>query len=108
MPTTLDQLFRFSQHEDPADSHRVQWQVSAGSLEKKKRLYRFFYLDAGGLRIEEEFTIYVQKPQTLKGFFDRMLEVSKMPALDNGFRRTCGRLLVLDPWLGYLWALHHN
>ena len=105
-PSTLDQLFRFSQHEDKTESAQVQWQISAGSLENKKRLYRIYYktISDGVVQIETEVTVRMDRISELEPFFIHIRDVSKRENLSESFRKTCLRLIITDPWLGYLWA----
>lgn len=84
----------------------MAWQVSAGSLDEKKRLYRIFYkpVEAVAPLLDLEISIRMKKPEGLKDFVEVVLGALDNTDLDVGFRETCRRLLVLDPWLSYVWA----
>ncbi len=98
MPTKLDRLYRFSQHEDPDISHGCMWNISAGSLERKARLYRVVYKDSE-TRIESEQTIHVKYPAKLKEFYELIYGILGRDDLDVEFQRACKNMLEQDPWL---------
>jgi hypothetical protein len=98
LPTKLDRLYRFSQHEDPDVSHGCMWNVSAGSLERKARLYRVVYHDSE-TRIESEQTIHVKYPGKLKDFYELVCGILGRDDVDVEFQRACKSLLEQDPWL---------
>jgi hypothetical protein len=96
--TKLDRLYRFSQHDDPDVSHGCMWNISAGSLERKARLYRVVYQDSD-TRIESEQTIHVSYPNQLKDFYELISSIVGRDDVDVEFQKACTTLLEQDPWL---------
>lgn len=97
-PTKLDRLYRFFQHEDPDVSMGCMWNVSAGSLERKARLYRVVYEDSDTC-IKSEQTIHVKYPNQLKEFYELLQTILQRDDVDIEFQKACTALLSHDPWL---------
>jgi hypothetical protein len=98
-PTTkLDRLYRFHRHDEM--SGPVAWNVAAGSLEKRHRLYRIYYKCTRTLlEIKDEITIDVKRPEALQAFFSLLVDLLRKTDLDPHFQHACLDLLVEDPWL---------
>ena len=96
----LDRLYRFHRHDTDGDVTGCSWNLAAGSLEKRQRLYRVHYTcQKGGLEIKDELTIDVKKPEPLRAFFDLLHGVLGRTDLHPRFQEACVDLLVEDPWL---------
>jgi hypothetical protein len=74
------------------------WNVSAGSLERKARLYRVIYEDSE-TRISSEQTIHVKYPAQLKEFYELLQTIVQRDDIDMEFQKACTTLLAHDPWL---------
>ncbi len=98
LPTKLDRLFRFFQHEDPDRSPGCYWNLAAGALERKARLYRVVYND-GSTQIECEQTIHVRHPEGLSDWYNLIDSLLQRDDIDLEFQRACKELLLQDPWL---------
>lgn len=96
-PSKLDRLHRFFRHEEEAN-HTCSWNVSAGSLERRQRLYRIFY-ESPDYCTQQEITIDVKKPELLKEYFLYIVGILKQPAVDPDFLKACKDLLAEDPCL---------
>lgn len=101
---TLDRLYRFSRHEDIL--HEVpgnSWVVFAGSLDEKKRMYRYCYV--GDNTVEREVTISYGKSFTkvekanLSQFYIELQQFAHDVRMAPYFRLACVDLLSEDPWL---------
>ena len=97
-PSKLDRLYRFFQHEDPEISPGCMWNLAAGALEKKARLYRVIYQDSS-TQIEFEQTIHVKHPRALEEFYTVLQGILERDDVDIPFQTACKRRLELDPWL---------
>jgi|LauGreDrversion4_2_1035121.scaffolds.fasta_scaffold880482_2 hypothetical protein len=97
-PSKLDRLYRFFQHEDPEISPGCMWNLAAGSLERKARLYRVIYQDSE-TRIESEQTIHVKYPRDLEGFYKLLQEILERDDIDISLQKACKILIEEDPWL---------
>ena len=99
MPTTLDTLFRFMQHDEPTATCSASWSVSAGTLEIETRLYRIMYRD-GKDKYEEELTIPIRNyKQILYEFYSILKDVIVNDEFCKEFRDACKELIRADPWL---------
>lgn len=98
LPTKLDRLYRFFQHEDPDVSHGCMWNVSAGALERKARVYRVMYEDSEN-QIKSEQTIHVSYPSQLKEFYEMLCGIMGRDDVDVEFQRACKNMVEQDPWL---------
>jgi hypothetical protein len=97
-PSKLDRLYRFFRHEEDGSSWGCYWNVSAGSLEKRQRLYRILY-KSSTVSLQDEITIDVKRPEDLKDFFVGLLELLQRRDLDPAFQSACADVMAEDPWL---------
>lgn len=74
------------------------WNVAAGGLEKRQRLYRVLY-KSSTVSIQDEITIDVKAPEGLRDLFVLLGEITERSGLDPAFQRACADLLYEDPWL---------
>lgn len=101
-PSKLHRLHRFFRHEE--DSTHGYWNVAAGALEKRQRLYRVLY-KSSTVSIQDEITIDVKVPEGLKDFFVLLVGIAERSDLDPAFQRACSDLLCEDPWLSmFQWS----
>lgn len=105
MPSALHRLHRFFRHEED-DAHGC-WNVAAGTLEKRQRLYRVFY-QSSTVSIQDEITIDVKAPEGLKDFFTLLVDITGRTGLDPAFQQACADLLHEDPWLSmFEWSTNN-
>jgi hypothetical protein len=97
-PSKLDRLYRFFRHEEDGSRWGCYWNVSAGSLEKRQRLYRILY-KTSDISLQDEITIDVKKPEDLKDFFVGLLEILQREDIDPAFQKACADVMIEDPWL---------
>ncbi len=97
-PSKLDRLYRFHRHEEDGSTWGCYWNVAAGSLEKRQRLYRIVYKSAK-VNIVDEITIDVKAPEDLKDFFIGLLEILRREDVDPVFQKACADVMIEDPWL---------
>jgi hypothetical protein len=97
-PSKLDRLYRFFRHEEDGSAWGCYWNVAAGSLEKRQRLYRVVYKSAA-VNIVDEIAIDVKTPEALKDFFVLLLEILKRTDVDPDFQKACADVMIEDPWL---------
>ena len=102
-PSKLHRLHRFFRHEEDG-THGCYWNVAAGALEKRQRLYRVLY-KSSTVSIQDEITIDVKAPEGLKDFFVLLVGITERTDVDPAFQRACGDLLREDPWLSmFQWS----
>ncbi len=97
-PSKLHRLHRFFRHEEDGSKYACFWNVAAGALEKRQRLYRVFY-ESSTVKIQDEITINVKAPEVLKDFFFFLRQLLVRSELDPAFQQACRDLLTEDPWL---------
>ena len=97
-PSKLDRLYRFFRHEEDGSKWGCYWNVAAGSLEKRQRLYRILYKSAT-VSIVDEITMDVKSPEALKDYFIGLLEILKREDVDPAFQKACADVMIEDPWL---------
>ena len=97
-PSKLDRLYRFHRHEEDGSTWGCYWNVAAGSLEKRQRLYRIVY-KSNTVNLQDEITIDVKKPEDLKDFFVQLLEILQRKDMDPVFQKACADVMIEDPWL---------
>lgn len=113
-PTTLDRLYRFSQHDHSCHGlPHITWAVSVGSLEQTSRMYRYAYSDGHlGLDREKEVTIRFDKRlckttserKELQEMYRDLRQFTHDTSLAPLFRLACLDLLTEDPWLVFVGA----
>jgi len=97
-PSKLHRLHRFFRHESYGSVHTCYWNIAAGALEKRQRLYRILYKGPTAT-IDDEITIDVHSPAALKEFFLLLTGICNRMDLDPSFKQACSDLLIEDPWL---------
>jgi hypothetical protein len=105
-PTTLDLLHRFFRHEEEDSIYKCVWNVAAGALEKRLRLYRIYY-KSDEYSVDKELTVDVKYPDALKEVFMLIAELQELP-LDPYFRHACLDLIIEDPWLSVYLPVYKN
>ncbi len=97
-PSKLHRLHRFFRHEDDGTAYGCYWNVAAGALEKRQRLYRVLY-KSSTITITDEITVDVKAPEALKDFFMLLTGIRNRTDVDPAFQQACADLLTEDPWL---------
>ncbi len=97
-PSKLHRLHRFFRHEEDGTAYGCYWNVAAGALEKRQRLYRVLY-KSSAITIEDEITVDVKAPEGLKDFFMLLTGILARTDVDPAFTQACADLLNEDPWL---------
>ncbi len=97
-PSKLHTLHRFFRHEDDGTAYGCYWNVAAGTIEQRRRLYRVLY-KSNTIDITDEITIDAKKPELLKDYFWLLAKILQRTDLDPKFKEAVSDLLAEDPWL---------